>query len=221
MKIMNQSELKKNRNNYSRRMFTCEEDEKLKELVKKYENDWQKISKEMKDRNIRQCKERYNHYLSPNIKHSEWNLEEDLKLIEIVEEVGKKWKVFEQYFPGRTEIDIRNRFHVLFRSITKQTKKQFNSYNTQKCRSFNNFSQTSCDINPHCLLYINHYQCQNHEKKQERESREISNIATSDLQISESMAQIKSGESFFEFSDENQLELTDYFHESLFQDFLI
>ena len=155
MKIMNQSELKKNRNNYSRRMFTCEEDEKLKELVKKYENDWQKISKEMKDRNIRQCKERYNHYLSPNIKHSEWNLEEDLKLIEIVEEVGKKWKVFEQYFPGRTEIDIRNRFHVLFRSITKQTKKQLYSFKVnckdiQKPKTFqyqNKFEkEMKCDI---------------------------------------------------------------------------
>lgn len=32
---------------------------------------------------------------------------------------GKKWKVFEELFLNRTEIDIRNRYYVLQRKISK------------------------------------------------------------------------------------------------------
>ena len=116
----NQSIEKKNRKNYSKRLFTNEEDEKLKILIQQYGDDWKKISKEMKDRNIRQCKERYLHYLSPNIKRSEWSSKEDFSLIKLIDEHGKKWKIFEKHFPGRTEIDIRNRFNVLARNISKK-----------------------------------------------------------------------------------------------------
>lgn len=112
----------KKRRNYSRRTFTIDEDKKLLELVTKYKENWKEISREMKSRNIRQCKERYFHYLSPNINHEKWREDEDSLLLKYVEMYGKKWKNFENYFNGRTEIDIRNRFYVLSRLIKKKLK---------------------------------------------------------------------------------------------------
>lgn len=102
-----------------RKLFTLEEDQKLIELVEKYKDDWGKISSEMKNRSVRQCKERYLHYLSPNIIKRDWTPEEDMLLLFNIQKYGKAWKKLEILFPGRTEIDIRNRFNILFRRIVK------------------------------------------------------------------------------------------------------
>lgn len=104
--------------------FSPEEDNLISYLVKSYgENNWAKISKCMKqmnyDRNIRQCKERYNHYLNPKINNSEWTTDEDELLIKKVEQIGKRWKILEDYFQGRTEVSLRNRFNMLIRKREK------------------------------------------------------------------------------------------------------
>lgn len=124
--------MKQTRKNYSRRMFTKEEDEKLLILVEKHEKDWRKISNDMIDRSIRQCKERYFHYLSPNIKKEKWTDEEDMILLMNIGKQGKKWKVLEKLFPGRTEIDIRNRYYVLIRKISKSVRKQISGVGNKK-----------------------------------------------------------------------------------------
>ena len=103
----------------NRSMFTQQEDAKLISLVQRHQENWKKISKEMNNRSVRQCKERYNHYLSPTINHSEWTKQEDDLLLSKVDEHGKRWKLFEVFFDGRTEIDIRNRFNVLMRRKAK------------------------------------------------------------------------------------------------------
>ena len=89
----------------------------LLKLVDKYHCDWKKISFEMKNRNIRQCKERYYHYLSPNIKSDIWTPDEDIILLKMIDQHGRKWKYFENIFSGRTEINIRNRYYVLSRKF--------------------------------------------------------------------------------------------------------
>lgn len=38
-------------------------------------------------------------------------MEEDLKLIELFNEHGKKWKYFEIFFKGRTENQLKNRYY--------------------------------------------------------------------------------------------------------------
>ena len=105
------------RKQYNRVCFTPQEDEELLKLTRKYKENWKRISEEMGNRSVRQCKERYKHYLSPQIKHDEWTLDEDMLLLSSIEKHGKKWKVLEKFFKGRTEIDIRNRFYVLTRKI--------------------------------------------------------------------------------------------------------
>lgn len=55
-------------------------------------------------------KEHYHNYLRPEIKKDEWTLEEDLKLIELLNRYGKEWKIIERSFEGRTQNQIKNRY---------------------------------------------------------------------------------------------------------------
>ena len=75
-----------------RRTFSKEEDERLKYLVNYYgKKSWSKISDMMPFRTSRQCKERYEGYLSPNINHDNFSPEEDRIILEKYKELGTKW----------------------------------------------------------------------------------------------------------------------------------
>lgn len=109
-------------------VFSVVEDKMLLSLVNKYgEKNWSIISNCMKqynyDRSIRQCKDRYFHYLDPKISnYTDWTAEEDQSLLNYVQKFGKKWKLSENFFPGRTEVSIRNRYQVLIRKFTRDQK---------------------------------------------------------------------------------------------------
>ena len=89
--------------------FTVDEDIKLIELVKEFGvNSWEKIAEQMPGRNIRQVRERWQHYLSPTVNNGPWTKEEEL-LKQKYLILGPKWKEISEFFPGRTIISIRNR----------------------------------------------------------------------------------------------------------------
>ena len=135
---------------YKKNPFTPEEDEALLNFVKAQGiGNWNKISICMKeynfDRNGRQCRDRYIHYLDPNIKmNCDWTSEEDNLIIKYVEDEGKKWKGMEKLFPGRTEVSLRNRYNLLIRKRVKEqrkTKKKTQlsydtEYNIQKDKNY-------------------------------------------------------------------------------------
>lgn len=64
--------------------------------------------------------------LRPNIVNEDWKVDEDKKICELINTYGRKWKLFEEYLPGRTENRIKNRFYGHIKKIqvlkTKQTK---------------------------------------------------------------------------------------------------
>ena len=60
--------------------FSNEEDKKLKELVNKHgDKDWIIISSYMPGRNSRQCRERWNNYLS-QLEYAAWTGQEEKRL---------------------------------------------------------------------------------------------------------------------------------------------
>ena len=108
--------------------FTPEEDAKLISLVGEYgENDWQSISSLMDGRNVRQCRERWRHYLSPEISKAPWSNQEDQLLAEKYAEYGPKWKLISEFFPKRTYISIKNRFLLKQREMKKMSRFYFQS----------------------------------------------------------------------------------------------
>lgn len=124
--------------------FTYQEDKVLLSLVNSVgEKNWVTISMIMKqmnyDRNGRQCRDRYYHYLDPKINNdASWSPEEEDLLVKTVEKNGKKWKWMEKIFPGRTEVSLRNRYHLIIR---KKIKKE-----NQKARLQNNIMSSNYDF---------------------------------------------------------------------------
>lgn len=100
-----------------RNKFTLEEDKKLIELVdnKDGEINWVSIAEQMPNRNARQCRERYQNYLSPNIKKDDWTEEEDELLLAKLKEFGNKWKMIADILGNRTSQQIKNRYQLLQR----------------------------------------------------------------------------------------------------------
>jgi hypothetical protein len=96
--------------------FTKEEDVLLRKLVFQFGEDvWPQVAQHMRNRNSRQCKERWNNYLSPNISTEPWTPDEDSLLQQKIRELGQKWVQIATFFPARTDVNVKNRFNLLSR----------------------------------------------------------------------------------------------------------
>ncbi|MBO4956969.1 MAG: hypothetical protein J6C50_03965 [Rickettsiales bacterium] len=108
-----------------KRRFTPEEDEMLRQLVDEYgTNNWKTIATEMPGRTVRQSKERFTCYLSPEINRTPWTPEEDELLRQKQSEFGNKWTKIAQFFNRRTDYNIKNRYNQLQRQQQKKLLQQ-------------------------------------------------------------------------------------------------
>ena len=94
-------------------MFTQDEDRYLSYLVSQHGENWDVVANFMASRNARQCRDRYKNYLSPNIYNGPWTAQEDDELINKFLQLGPKWSAIAKYFPGRTDVNIKNRFATI------------------------------------------------------------------------------------------------------------
>jgi hypothetical protein len=102
-----------------REKFLPEEDVKLKELVQKYGTvSWDIIAREMPGRNPRQCRERWKHYVSSTRPKSDWSPAEDVLLYQKMEEMGPRWTNLAQFFPGRTDLQVKSRWMQRFALVS-------------------------------------------------------------------------------------------------------
>lgn len=109
---------------HPRQRFTLREDQVLTNLVnQRGTDDWNKIADMMPGRNVRQVKERWYNYLSPDVNQKPWTEEEEKLLYEKHEEFGNRWRLISKYFEGRSEINIKSKFQRMERHKAKQLKK--------------------------------------------------------------------------------------------------
>merc|ERR1712187_187274 len=94
-------------------IWTAEEDEKLKTLVKKHGTNgvlsWQSVERGMDFcRTQKQCRERWTNFLDPSLNLGPFTEEEDSKLLELAR-IGKNWKTIVKEMPGRTQTRLKRR----------------------------------------------------------------------------------------------------------------
>ena len=98
------------KNNFSQ--WTPEEDNKVKELFKKYGCKWSLIAKHLKSRSSSQIRERYVNILDVYINKEKFSKEEDELLQKLFLKYGKKWTIICKYFDRRTPDKIKSRFYT-------------------------------------------------------------------------------------------------------------
>ena len=106
---------------WKKNKFTPEEDRKLESLIQKYgAGDWLNISQMMGTRNPRQCRERWNNYLNPQLRVDPWTIEEDQLLVMKYQELGPHWAKIARCFMHRSDNSVRNRWQLLLRQSAKR-----------------------------------------------------------------------------------------------------
>ena len=124
--------------------WTAEEDAMLIEWVKSEgEGKWALCAVQMKGRRSgKQCRERWNNTLDPDVKKGEWTRSEDVKLFEEYWRMGSKWASMANNFDGRTENSIKNRFYSLLRKMASVSVREGSQKNKTKEELMQYFDQT-------------------------------------------------------------------------------
>ena len=95
--------------------WTEEEDAILLNVVLKYDDPnrvkWSEIAIHLNGRIGKQCRERWNNHVNPAIRKGKWTLKEDELLFEAQTVFGNRWTEIAKLLPGRTENNVKNRFH--------------------------------------------------------------------------------------------------------------
>ncbi|KAL4474139.1 hypothetical protein ABPG72_002864 [Tetrahymena utriculariae] len=99
--------------NTTKRWWTKEEDELLKNLVKDHgAKNWKKIAGYFKERSDVQCLHRWQKVLNPSLVKGPWTKEEDEIVTKLVLEQGpKNWSSIAKHLPGRIGKQCRERWH--------------------------------------------------------------------------------------------------------------
>lgn len=97
------------------------EDEMLTNLISHHGNKWGQIASQLNSeihnrisiRNSKNCKERWNNYLNPDINRGAWTEDEDILLLEGYLQYGNKWCSIARTLPNRIESFVKNRIKSL------------------------------------------------------------------------------------------------------------
>mmetsp|Transcript_18022 Transcript_18022/g.38941 ORF Transcript_18022/g.38941 Transcript_18022/m.38941 type:complete len:521 (-) Transcript_18022:661-2223(-) len=123
-------EKKPNKNPKSRqttRTWSAGEDIQLARLVGNEPDvakiSWNAVALRMNNRKGKQCRERYVNNLTPDRKKGQWTEEEDTLILGLQTKLGNQWSKISAELPGRSDNDVKNRWHSKHRSKTLTLKR--------------------------------------------------------------------------------------------------
>jgi len=59
-------------------------------------------------------------YLRPGINKEEWTVSEDMKILELLQKYGTKWKLIQREMAHRTDNQIKNRYYGRLKLLLKR-----------------------------------------------------------------------------------------------------
>jgi hypothetical protein len=138
--------------------FTPEEDSRILEAVRRFGSaNWESVAGCVSGRTPRQCRERWRLYLHPDLNTGPWTAHEDAILGRAYASLGSKWADIAMSLPGRTEVQIKNRWCKLSRgvpihcaNVAKEARSQSGDENPPQ-----NLPQfpSILDLCPHCVFW--------------------------------------------------------------------
>jgi len=131
--------------------WSISDDKLLQEYVSKHgSKKWSKCSLRIPGRTNKQCIERYNYILNPEVNKSEWSPKENYIIFNKYIEYGGKLSKISSLLAGRTDITIKNRFYSTLRkyynklSQNENNNKQINM--NSNFSNYNNFVESCLEI---------------------------------------------------------------------------
>ena len=143
----------------SRQRFTPIEDMVIKNLAQNRQLSWDDIARQLPGRTGRQCRDRYNKYLTKFVVNKEWTEEEDNLIIQKYKELGPRWTQIAQFLEGRNGNNVKNRWYKYIikrdNSITT-TAPMPRKKKTEESSSLTNSEEESFDFTSNLdLLFMN------------------------------------------------------------------
>jgi hypothetical protein len=101
--------------------FKPEEDAAILKFVEQHgPGRWKDASELLPGRTAKNIRERYASYLAPELNRAPFTPEEDDLIVEKFQEMGSSWARMRAFFPGRTDVAIRNRYNNHLRGRQEQ-----------------------------------------------------------------------------------------------------
>lgn len=107
----------KQRRPYIKCHWTVLEDDLLVKLVEEHgPGKWEFIARQIEGRTGKSCRLRWMNHLDPNLKKTPFTAAEQARLLELQQDFGNKWASMVHFFPGRTDNQLKNQYHILVKT---------------------------------------------------------------------------------------------------------